>query len=279
MVEMRELSLSNTSRQWILSQASLLPHCEKPLILEDFILSGEEQTKYQSLDKYTKPTNRRESGGKIFQALKRQSRAIQGQFALSAAAAQRYDDRMEKEKHGISSGLYEVDEKLAGSVRYSFLRFFSTLLMRYKEFIKNGTFRHEQFVQSSFSADMSHGNRLYVESILKTQMFERFLVESSTRRRLFDEHVLVQQNENIMAKKKETPFLDTQTPIKKTILPAAPCTVGVRRGKVFEYENFPKMDTFEFVAHKNLDPVSALCSLGSDVICGAFDCGSGSFDW
>jgi UDP-3-O-acyl-N-acetylglucosamine deacetylase len=31
------------------------------------------------------------------------------------------------------------------------------------------------------------------------------------------------------------------------------------------------LDSDEFVAHKTLDPVSALCYLGSDIFCG--------FDW
>jgi hypothetical protein len=264
MVEMREFSMANTHRHFILSHACLLPYA-KPLTSGDFILAGNEETKYQSLDKTTKPTNRRESGN-IFKTLKRQSRAIQGEVSLSAAAARRYDERMEKDKFSIASGLYDVDEDLASSVRFSFLRFFSTLLMRYKEFNKNDSFRHEAFVQSL--TELSHGNRLYVESILKTQMFERFLVESSTRRRLFDEHVMVQQNENVLAKKQQTPFLDEQGALKKTIIPAALCTAGAIRGKVFEYEKFPKLDSDEFVAHKTLDPLSALCYLGSDVICG-----------
>lgn len=267
MIEMREMSLANTHRHFILAQASLLPH-SKALRSDDFILVGQEETKYQSQDKSVKPRNRRESGN-IFKALKRQSRAMQGQFSLSAAAVRRYDEQMENEKGSIATGFYEVDENLADAVRYSFLRFFSSLLMRYKDFSKNGAFRHEAFVQSL--TEISHGNRLYVESIVKTQMFERFLVESSTRRRLFDEHVLVQRNENMLAKKKDTPFLDKQVAVKKTIIPAPPCAAGVRRGKVFEYEKFPKLDDAEFVAHKNLDPISALCYLGGDVICG--------FDW
>ncbi len=267
-VEMRELSLANTHRHFILSRANVLSH-SKPLIAADFLLFQEEKTKYQSLDTKTKPRNRREVGN-IFNALKRQSRAMKANkgrtCVLSEAAAKRYDETMEKNKRNIAYTLYDVDESLSNSVRYTFLRFFSTLLMRYKDFIKNGTFRHEDFVQSL--TEISHGNRLYVESIVKTQMFERFLVESSTRRRLFDEHVLVQLNESMMTKKQDTPFLDEQGAVKKIIEPASPCAVGIRKGKVFQYEMFPKLDAEQFVANRNLDPISALCYLGSDLICG-----------
>lgn len=267
-VEMRELSLANTYRHFILSRANVLCH-SKTLISADFILFEEEKTKYQSIDKSTKPQNRREAGN-IFKALKRQSRAIKAPtgrtFILSETAAKRYDEHMEKNKHIIANNLYDVDDNLANSVRYIFLRFFSTLLMRYKDFTHNGTFRHTEFVQSL--TDISHGNRLYVESIVKTQMFERFLVESSTRRRLFDEHVLVQLNESLMIKKQSTPFLDEQTTVKKIVEPASPCAVGIRRGLVYEYEKFPKLDAEQFVANRNLDPISALCYLGSDLICG-----------
>jgi hypothetical protein len=108
--------------------------------------------------------------------------------------------------------------------------------------------------------------------MVKTQMFERFLVESSTRRRLFDEHVTLHLNENILAKKLETPFLDEQALVTKIIEPAAPCSAGVRRGKVFVYENLPStLNTDDLIAHKNLDPVSALCYLGGEVICGGFE--------
>ena len=268
MVELRERSLTNTYRNYILMHANLLPP-SKAINPGDFILFGEEQTKYQSLDPSLKPKNRRECGS-LFKALKRQSRAIQAQasrtYTMSAAAVKQYDKEMGKNKFTIAVNLYKVDEDLAASVRYSFLRFFSTLLMHYKDFTKNESFRHEAFVESF--TGMSHGNRLFVESMVKTQMFERFLVESSTRRRLFDEHVQLQLNESILARRKDTPFLDQQLPVNKVIIPAAPCSVGVSRAKEFSYEKFPKLDSEELVAHKNLDPVSAFCYFGTDMLCG-----------
>jgi len=267
-VEMRELSLSNTYRHFILSQANVLPQ-SPALVLADFLLYEQERTKYKSLDKAKKPKNRRE-GSNILKALKRQSRAIQAhpgrRFVLSDAAVERYDETMEKNKHSIASSLYKVDDDFNHSVRYIFLRFFSTLLMRYKEYTKNGTFRYDDFLHSL--TETTHGSKLFVESMLKTQMFERFLVESSTRRRLFDEHVLVQLNESLLKKKQETPFLDEQQTVQKLVEPASPCTAGIARGKVYEYDDFPKLDDEQFVAYNNLDPISALCYLGSDVICG-----------
>jgi DENN domain-containing protein 5 len=267
--EVRELSLANTHRHFILSHANLLSR-HQPVISSDFIAVGEDQTRYQTLEKDAKHKNRR-PGGAFLSSLKRQTRAINrstGGYLMGHRAAQRYDETMEKHKFSIASTLYDVDEDLADSVRFTFLRFFSTLLKGYKAFTRNGTFATVDFVESL--TDLAYGNKLFVESMVKTQMFERFLVESSTRRRLFDEHVNIHLNENILAKKHETPFLDQQLPVLKIIEPAAPCFAGVRRGLVFEYENFPsKLRADSLVAHKNLDPVSALCYLGSDMICGA----------
>jgi hypothetical protein len=105
-------------------------------------------------------------------------------------------------------------------------------------------------------------------------MFERFLVESSTRRRLFDEHILLHRNNqsSILGKKHDTPFLNSncQT-VRKIIVPAAPCTVGVPRGATYEYDNhhFSALKKEELIANKTLDPVSALCYLGDLMFCGA----------
>ena len=193
-----------------------------------------------------------------------------GGYMMGPRAAQRYDEAMEMHRFSVATTLYDVDEDLADSVRFSFLRFFSTLLRGYKNFTRNGTFAPTDFVESL--TDATIGNKLFVELMVKTQMFERFLVESTTRRRLFDEHVNLYLNENIMSKKLETPFLDEQSSVTKIIEPAAPCSAGVGRGRVFEYEKFPsKLDPDDFIAHKNLDPVSALCYLGGDIFCGGIE--------
>ena len=269
--DVRELSLANTHRHFVLSHANLLA-TPKGLVFADFITRGEEQTKYQSWDKAAKHKNKG-LGGAFLSSLKRQTRAMKsstGAYMMGPRAAQRYDEAMDMHKFSVAATLYDVDEDLADSVRFSFLRFFSTLLRDYKKFTRNGTFAPTDFVESM--ADFTNGNKIFVELMVKTQMFERFLVESTTRRRLFDEHVNLYLNENIMSKKLETPFLDEQSSVTKIIEPAAPCSAGVGRGRVFEYEKFPsKLDPDDFIAHKNLDPVSALCYLGGDIFCGGIE--------
>lgn len=274
MVELRNPCLTNIHRHYILSHASQLPDDLPPLTDRDFVMSGEERTKYKTLDSSSNAnaTKHRKDGGSFFKALRRQGRAIQMRtdraIASTPAGAGRLDDEMEKKRKAIAAELYTMDDDLAHSVRRSFLRFFSVLLVRYKEFTRHGMFRTDAFINSL--TELSYGNRLYVESMVNTQMFERFLMESSTRRRLFDEHVLLQLNGNALIKNKSTPFWDEQEAVRKIIIPAAPCFVGVRRGRKFKYDKgFPKLDTEEMISNKNLDPVSALCYLGADVFCGA----------
>ena len=266
MKRLREESLTSTHRQYILWAAGLIP-VNMPLDASDFILIGEEETKYISEESTRKPTNRRTSSSDVLSALKRQGRAVQkttDRVLSYTPMGSKYEEEMDKKKQKIASGLYELDDELEHFVRFSFLRFFSSLFAKYKNFAQNDSFNHDGFLDI---LEMPPGNRLYVESVIKTQMFERFLAESSTRRKLFDEHVIVEHNESMLSKKKETPFLDQQSAVKKIIIPAAPCIVGVRRYNRFSYEDFPTLNAEELVANKTLDPVSALCYLGNDALC------------
>lgn len=272
MVQVRDVSLTNTHRQDILAMANS-PPTRKDLEDSDFVLYGEEETKYKSQDSETKPNNRPTGKGAFMRSLRRQGRVLQARsdraFSFTPTGAAQYDIEMVLKKDRVARELYEVDEEFANSIRYPFLRFFTTLLMRYKEFSQNGDFDYASFSESL--ADMNYGSKVYVETVVKTQMFERFLVESSTRRKLFDEHILLQANTSILSKKTETPFLDEQLAVTKIVLPAAPCAAGVRRDIVFEYHGFPSLNVSEMVANKNLDPVSALCYLGGDIMCSAVD--------
>ena len=275
MAQLREASMTNTYRQFILYSAGFVPKPKKQLTVEDF-LHGDEQTKYMNPDDEVNERDNRDyavsSGESVFSALKRQGRAVQEGtdrlMSFTKLGSDIYDKEMEKKKYAIADELYDVDDKLARKVRRKFLKFFSTLLVRYKEFSNKGNFKYEWFCNQ---LDMPEGNRLFVEAMIKTQMFERFLVESSTRRRLFDELVVLQQNKqlsSVLSKKKETPFLDEHHPLKKVLIPASPCKAGVRPGSLFKYEKFPRLDLEEMVANKTLDPVSALCHFGSEIFCG-----------
>jgi len=287
MFQVRSLSLTNTHRQYVLTKANYVQRDLLPLKQDDFVLfPEEEQTLYKSINpKKSSGSNsatKSHSGGNfMIKAIRRQGRAIQAHtdraLSFTAAGAARYDEEMEKKKDSIASAFYDVDQDLADSIRFSFLRFFSTLFRRYKEFtISDSSFRHEDFV-NSMEEEMTYENRLFVLSVVKTQMFERFMVESSTRRRLFDELILVQENHESMIslpgmkKKHDTPFLDEkqQKAVKKIIIPAAPCSAGVPRDTVFEYDDgFPLLKEEEMVANKTLDPVSALCYVGNLMFCG-----------
>ncbi|KAL3938155.1 MAG: hypothetical protein SGARI_001855 [Bacillariaceae sp.] len=212
----------------------------------------------------------------MLKAIQRQGRAIQAHtdraISYTSAGAERYDKHMAKKKDSIASSFYDMDEKLVESVRFSFLRFFASLFRRYKNFKQKShgnvltNFRHADFV-NSMEDDMSYENRLWVLEVIQTQMFERFLAESSTRRRLFDEYILVRKNEEagVLKKKHETPFLQQQqASVQKIIIPASPCVAGVPKNTVYEYDNLPyALNQDEIVANKTLDPVSAMCYLGN----------------
>lgn len=282
MYQMRNVSLSNTHRQYILYKANFVPFDKEPLKESDFLVGpDEEQTLYKSLKTQKLKNPAGGNGNSMIKAIRRQGRALQAHtdraISYTSTGAALYDDKMAKQKDEIAASFYEMDEKLAESVRFSFLRFFASLLRRYKEFTcKNRTsgssgFRHVDFV-NCLEDEMSYGNRLVVLEIVQTQMFERFLTESHTRRRFFDEHILLQQNNetSLLSTKHETPFLNQQNPIEKVVVPAAPCSAGIPRNTLYEYDRFPfALNGEEMVANKNLDPVSALCYLGDLLMCGA----------
>jgi hypothetical protein len=284
MFQLRNVSLTNTHREYILTHANYVPQDLERLTENDFILGpDEEQTLYKSIDKKNKNKNTAAaSGGGNFmiKALRRQGRAIQAHtdraISFTQAGSARYDEEMEKKKKSIAQSMYDIDEDLADTIRHSFLRFFSSLFGKYKEFCQPQTnygspFRHVDFV-NSWEDEMSYESRLFVLDVIRTQMFERFLVESSTRRRLFDEYILVHQNNSsILGKKRDTPFLNrNDQTVRKIIVPAAPCTVGIPRGAKYEYDSqhFSKLKKEELIANKTLDPVSALCYLGDLMLCG-----------
>eukprot|EP00934_Nitzschia_sp_Nitz4_P009226 Nitzschia sp. Nitz4//scaffold14_size191712//75431//77554//NITZ4_001717-RA/size191712-processed-gene-0.309-mRNA-1//-1//CDS//3329536909//9216//frame0 len=263
MVQLRNANIANTARQYILSHANHLSNSVAPLAESDFILYGDERTKYTSGDTAKRVSNQDGEGAGFFKALRRQGRALQAQTDLALSHAGMKQSTMEKNKDTIANEMFTVDDEFARSVRRCFLQFVANFLGRYKEFARNGVLRTNSFVDSH--SEMSFGNRLYLKSVVETQMFERFLTESSTRRRLFDEHVLLTMGEEGV----ETPFLNEKANVSKVIIPAAPCSSGVRRGQAFLYKGgFPYLDHEEMVANKTLDPVSALCYLGSDVFCG-----------
>jgi DENN domain-containing protein 5 len=274
MFQMRNMSLSNTHRHNILYQANFVPSDKKALKESDFLKGpNEEQTLYKSMNPKISntPVGGSNSGNVMLKVIRRQGRAIQVHthraISFTSTGSALYDEKMAKQKDSIANSFYDVDDKLAEAVRSSFLRFFTSLFQRYKEFTSRGRadgssgFRHADFV-NSLEEEMSYGNRLFVLEVVQTQMFERFLTESHTRRRFFDEHILLHRNNDASAAatKHDTPFLKQRKNIQKVVVPAAPCSAGILRHTLYEYDRFPFSLTEEqMVANKNLDPVSALC--------------------
>ena len=183
------------------------------------------------------------------------------------------DAEMEKTKLDIAKGLYVLDENMAEKTRYIFLRFFATLLRHYKIFVDDkNSFRTKDFLHYDMT-DLSSGSRKFVASIIKSQMFERFLYECPDRRKLFDELIILQNEaedsegvgKTLSERRREeettalTPFLNMLPTVSYDIVPAAPCHVGVGVGRTFTYEGFPKLDPEELVANNTLDPISAVC--------------------
>jgi hypothetical protein len=121
------------------------------------------------------------------------------------------------------------------------------------------------------SLNFSWKNRQYVADVVKTQMFERFLHDLSSRRKFFDEHIVLRRNQSVWGttKKQPTPFLDDMSKwkVRQVINPAAPCAIGVQKGRVYRYKSFPRLDEKEFVSSKTVNPWSALCH---GALCSAF---------
>ena len=154
------------------------------------------------------------------------------------------------------------------SVRTSFLKFFTSLLKEYKGYTSSkggGDFQAEAFL------DLFVGNsKACAESLINTQMFERFLNESSTRRKLFDEYISLHWNESFK-KLKEKENREYEARLRKeVIIPRGPCKAGIKQKKTFTYKSFPKLDESELVSNSNviLDSPEVWC----DAFRGLKDC-------
>jgi hypothetical protein len=275
-------------RQYIFSSAerAFVDGCE-PLKLGDFLMTGQQEL-VRAIPNVPpaapKPMNRRDSGkSSVLSSLKRHSRSVQAHTdRVLAFIGQTYatpspyveiqaDRKLEQKRLRIATQLYDEGDgnRLSpNAVRYTFLRFFTNLLCRYQDFLKaNGSFACDAFLDS---LKLSWRNRQYVADAVTTQMFEHFLHDSTSRRKLFDEHIILKRNESMWdAKKEPTPFLDNSTrwKVQNVISPAAPCAIGVPKGQIYRYKSFPRLDEEEFVSRKTVNPWSALCD---GVVCSAF---------
>jgi hypothetical protein len=285
---MDESKRSSTHREFILANAerAFVHGCE-PLQKDDFLVTGEQEQLVRESSDLTSPppkqktVDRVESSDSVLSSIRRQSRSITAHAdRVLAFAGQTYatpspyvaietDKSLQFRRRRIAGHFYELNDDAysrdgvsAKAVRLTFLNFFTSLLLKYTEFIKaDGSFQHDAFLNS---LSLSARNRRCVSEIVRTQMFERFLHESTIRRQLFDEHVIVKRNQSVWGstKKEPTPFLDetTKWKVQQVITPAAPSTVGIRQsGRVYNYTTFPKLDEDECISSKSANPWTALC--------------------
>jgi DENN domain-containing protein 5 len=151
------------------------------------------------------------------------------------------------------------------AIRFAFLRFFASILIRYKNFhiarVDGGepTFQRQAFLND---LHLSAKCRKYISGWLGTQMFERFLLDRRRSRVpdaviLFDEQIIAKRNGDAKfwkgGAKEPTPFLDdTRWKIKQVIVPASPSTWGLAISyginTVYKYDCFPKLNEKEFVS-------------------------------
>ena len=139
-------------------------------------------------------------------------------------------------------------------IRAAFLRFFTSIFNRYEKFVvKTGDdapFRSEAFLQDLI---LSPNNRDYVDSILKTQMFNTFLQERAENSNhddilVFDESIIAKNNRSkvgtlVKGGKMPTPFLSDKESwkITETFYPAPPSNWGLKEGESYTYGRFPKL--------------------------------------
>jgi len=173
-----------------------------------------------------------------------------------------------------NSSLHIVDECsdcfYVLEIRNAFLRFFTSLLNNYDKFFissNNGSFdlfRVEDFLlENRHHFPASTKKREWMELVLKTQMFQRFLEEreedsNNASILFFDESVAAKNNRSkktaIKVGKRTTPFLDDDSwQISDTFTPPAPSNWGLPAdGRVYSYPKFPKLDAELFGAVRSV---------------------------
>ena len=136
-------------------------------------------------------------------------------------------------------------------VRSSFFRFFVSLFLKYRQFLKvdnvdkdniqslDHYFNKQQFIQ--YHSEQSHA---FLKIFLETQSFERFLLDriekiNDNEVQFFEESIYEKQNRSkLRFKKLATPFLSKSFAISKTLMSLSPDTSNIPEGP-FIYEHFP----------------------------------------
>ncbi|CAB9508037.1 DENN domain-containing protein 5B [Seminavis robusta] len=155
-------------------------------------------------------------------------------------------------QHGFLLDMDEPPGFNSSEIRNAFLRFFVSLLKGYEQFLNvdnhNNLFRVEEFLAD---LNLSVGSYQFVEKVVKTQMFQRFLEERQNDPcdplfLFFDECIIAKQNRSRMlnVRQKDTPFLDDPSgAISETFTPPPPSNWGLPDdGRSYHYGSFPKFN-------------------------------------
>lgn len=124
-------------------------------------------------------------------------------------------------------------------------------MLRYEKFVDahNIEFRHDDFID-----DFEDDERAFVSTLIKSQMFERFIEErianpNQCEVRIFDESIKAKKNRSkkmtlVKGGKRETPFLaDESGQIKETFTPPPPSNWGLDGDRSYHYVSFPSLQS------------------------------------
>eukprot|EP00980_Cylindrotheca_fusiformis_P019932 scaffold7017_cov134-Cylindrotheca_fusiformis.AAC.27 len=152
---------------------------------------------------------------------------------------------MKRQQEVVAASFYDINTELERTARTSFMDFFASVLQHYRAYNK-GEFQRDDFLNT-----FTGNSRVCAETIVRSQMFERFLNESSTRRRLFDDFILVYLDESLRQKEEQKRHHEAAE-IAEVIIPLPPCRIGVAKNAKFAYKAFPKLDEDELVGNSNV---------------------------
>lgn len=146
----------------------------------------------------------------------------------------------------------ESDRFSTEQIRRCFLRFFTSILRKYANYLVRGDERKEMdplFDTAGFLRD-SHESE-FLSQMIESQMFQRFCEErifhpTLPEVRFFDESIREKLNRSVsigLKKKLETEFLnDTSNEINETFVVPPPSTLGLPDdGTVYQYHRFPRL--------------------------------------
>eukprot|EP00536_Pseudo-nitzschia_multiseries_P002538 jgi/Psemu1/5747/gm1.5747_g len=145
-------------------------------------------------------------------------------------------------------------------IRNAFLRFVVATFSEYQESLLENSGR-ELFDEEKFVGDVGSrgGSIIFLKTVLKTQLFQRFLEERKDNPdlpeiRFFDESIVAKRNRSKKSTlgikaKKPTPFLDDKTTwnVEKVFVSPSPNNFGIPdTEKTYRYGTFPALDKKRF---------------------------------